>query len=307
MKLKGYLLAALAAATYGTIPAFAVPLYAGGMNANSVLVFRYLLGLVFVALMCLARGRSLRLERRQIAPVAILGLLMAASSLTLFESYNYMNSGVASTLLFVYPIIVAIIMTLVYHERFKPLTAVCLAIMACGLVLLIRNDGGFALDPFGFLLVMVSSAAYAAYLVMVNVSKRINAIPTVVLLFYVLLFGSLLFGFVMLLGCEFTLPSAPWMWADVAALALIPTVISLICTTVAIQCIGSTPTAIFGALEPVTAVILSVSVLGQMITGREIAGGVLIIISTTLVVVGDKVEPVLLRARRMFPSLRRRR
>lgn len=46
MKLKGYLYAALAAAAYGTNPIFAKPLYAQGMNPDSVLLFRYLLALL---------------------------------------------------------------------------------------------------------------------------------------------------------------------------------------------------------------------------------------------------------------------
>ncbi len=95
MKLKGYLLAALAAATYGTNPAFAVPLYAEGMNPNTVLLFRYVLGLPILAVMLMARGYSLKISRREMMPLGVLGVLMGISSLTLFESYNYMNSGIA--------------------------------------------------------------------------------------------------------------------------------------------------------------------------------------------------------------------
>ena len=63
-KIKGYLLAALAAATYGTNPVFAIPLYDDGMNANSVLLFRYLLSLPMLALMARMRGRSLKMPRK---------------------------------------------------------------------------------------------------------------------------------------------------------------------------------------------------------------------------------------------------
>ena len=305
MKFKGYLLAALAAATYGTNPAFAVPLYSAGMNATSVLFFRYLSGLVFLALLALVRGRKVTVSRVKLAPVAILGILMALSSLTLFESYNYMNSGVASTLLFVYPLFVAIIMTLVYHERFRAATAICLALMLPGLVLLMSDGSGFALDAFGTLLVMVSSVSYSVYLVMVSVSRRLNSIPTVTLLFQVLLFGLLLFVFVFALGTPLTMPTEPWMWLNIAALGLLPTVISLVCTTVAIQKIGSTATALFGALEPVTAVVLSVTVLGQNFTTRDIIGSLLIVAGTTLIVASDSVDVALLRVRRLFPSKRR--
>ena len=95
-------------------------------------------------------------------------------------------------------------------------------------------------------------------------------------------------------------------WGRLLALALIPTIISLYFTTLAIQAIGPTPTAIFGALEPVTAVALSVFALGQTITGREITGAVLVCVATTLIVVSDSLEHYILRVRKMFPSLRKR-
>lgn len=140
MKLKGYLLAALAAAAYGTNPAFAVPLYHEGMNPVCVLLFRYILSLPLLGGMLLARGHSLRIGRTQGAQMCVLGILMAVSSLTLFESYNYMNSGVASTLLFVYPVLVALLMSFFFHEPFKASTAVCLVVMGAGLYMLMKDE-----------------------------------------------------------------------------------------------------------------------------------------------------------------------
>lgn len=306
MKLKGFLLAAIAAATYGTNPAFALPLYSAGMNANSVLLFRYALGLPLLAAMIFYRGRNLRLELRQLLPVAILGLLMAVSSLTLFESYNYMNAGVASTLLFLYPIMVALIMVIGFHEKFRVTTAICLLLMCGGLALLMKPGNGFSVSMTGFLLVMLSALTYAIFLVMTNVNKTISGVPTLTLMFYELLFGSLFYLLLIPCGFTLTMPGQTLEWVNLGALAILPTVVSLSCTTIAIQCIGPTPTAIFGALEPVTAVVLSITILNQPMSAPELIGGLLIIIATSLVVVSDKVDRIILRVRRMFPSLRRR-
>lgn len=305
MKLRGYLLAALAAAAYGTNPLFAIHLYDNGLNANSVLLFRYLLGLPLLALMLAARGRRLSLSRTEAGPVAVLGIMMAFSSLALFESYNYLNSGVASTLLFVYPVMVALLMMFFFHERFKVTTAVCLTVMAVGLFLLMRGGDGAMLNVFGVVLVMVSSLTYAIYLVMINVSSPIRRMPTLRLLFWTLAFGSLVFVAMIPLGQPLTLPRCGADWLNLGALAVIPTLFSLACTTMAIQIVGSTTTAIFGALEPVTALFLSYFALGQALTPRDLAGAALILAATTLVVVSDRVEPVLLRVRRMFPPLLR--
>ena len=97
-KLKGYALG-----TYGMNPLFALPLYSAGMTADSVLFFRYALAIPLLAAMTAMRGRSFRVTRPQLLTLAMLGLLMALSSLSLFLSYNYMDAGIASTILFVYP------------------------------------------------------------------------------------------------------------------------------------------------------------------------------------------------------------
>ncbi len=303
MKLKGYLLAAVAAATYGTNPAFAVPLYIDGMNPSSVLLFRYGFALPILAVMLAMRGRSLRISLRELLPVAVLGVLMGVSSLTLFEAYNYMNSGVASTLLFIYPVLVAVMMSFFFRERFRATTALCLAVMGAGLFLLLRSDGGgMTLSGMGCLLVFLSSLTYALYLVMTNVSKTVRSIPTLRLLFYQFLFGTGVFLFMFAIGRPLTLPAHDWGWINLIALAALPSVVSLGCTTMAIHRIGPTPTAIFGALEPVTAVVLSVVILSQPLSMREVCGGLLIVIATTLVVAADPVDRVLLRMRRLFPK-----
>lgn len=303
-EIKGYLLAALAAAAYGTNPAFAVPLYADGMNPNSVLLFRYVMGLPILALILVVRRTGFRLAKDEVGPTAILGILMSLSSLGLFESYKYMNSGVASTLLFVYPVMVAVMMIFFFHEKFRMTVALCLLIMAAGLMLLMKPSGGETLSAFGCLLVMLSALTYALYIVFVNVSKTIKEIPTTKLLFYVLAWGCLVFLVMIPMGHSLTMPTAVSGWLNLTALAVIPTVFSLACTTRAIQLIGSTPTAILGALEPVSAVVLSVAVLGQAITMREIAGGLLIVLATTIVM-GDKtVDKLILHVRKMFPRIR---
>lgn len=300
---KGYILAAVAAAAYGTNPAFAVPLYEQGMNPNTVLLFRYIMGLPLLALIMGLRGINFKLTKSQIFPTALLGILMALSSLTLFESYKYMNSGIASTLLFVYPIMVAVLMIIFFHEKFKFTVALCLFIMSCGLFLLMKPTNGESISAYGTLLVMLSALTYAFYIIFVNVSAEIKSIPTTKLLFYVLSWGSLVYIISICLGSEVTFPEKSSGWLNLVALALIPTVISLACTTRAIQLIGSTPTAILGALEPVSAVILSVCVLGQAVTVRDIFGGLLIVVATTIVIGDKSVDKFILHVRKMFPRI----
>lgn len=305
-KAKGYALGAIAAATYGMNPLFALPLYADGMNPDSVLFFRYLFAIPLVGLMLKARGRSLRVERRALLPLAGMGLLVALSSLALFLSYNYMAAGIASTMLFVYPILVALIMTLVFHERITLQTVVCIALALVGIGLLYRSADGATLSLAGTVFVMVSALAYALYIVGVN-RPGLKHIATLNVTFYVLLFGLVLFVARFACGVAFTLPHTWYLWGCVVALAVFPTAISFLCTTSAIQYIGSTPTAILGALEPVTAVFFGVTVFGESLTFRESVGLALIIAAVTLVVAGGRLSAYLVRFRKLFPRLPLRR
>lgn len=305
-KIKGYILGAVAAATYGLNPLFALPLYAEGMDADSVLFFRYLLAMPLMAVMIVGRGRSFRTEGHLWLPIVLMGIMMALSSLLLFESYNYMDASIASTLLFVYPLMVAGIMAAVYRERMTVLTGVCMLAALGGIALLFKGGDGATLSVTGTLLVMLSSLSYAIYIVGVN-RPGLRQVPTVKLIFYVLLTGALLFGLKIVLtpGARFTTPTHWYMWGCVVALALLPTVVSFLCTTSAIQYIGPTPTAILGALEPVTAVVIGVTVFSEHLTGRDWVGLVLIIAAVTLVVGGGSITGNLVRFRKLFPNLRR--
>ncbi len=305
VKVKGYALGALAAAAYGMNPLFALPLYKDGMDPYSVLFFRYLFAIPILGIMLKARGRSFALARRDIVPMVVMGLLLSLSSLSLFLSYNYMEAGIASTLLFVYPIMVAMIMVIFFHERITALTASCILVALVGIALLYRGSDGATLDTTGVAWVMVSSLSYALYIVGVN-RPRLKGIATLKLTFYALVSGISIFVVCTDFCRTLVLPSVWYMWGNVLALALFPTAISFLCTTQAIQYIGSTPTAVLGALEPLTAVFFGVTVFGESLTPRLVVGIIMIIAAVSALVAGGSVTSHLVRFKKMFPRLRRR-
>ena len=178
-KVKGYFLGAIAAATYGTNPLFALPLYKDGMDPDSVLFFRYLFAIPILGMMIKGRGRSFKVERKAVAPLIVMGLLVAFSSLALFQSYNYMEVGIASTLLFVYPIMVALIMALVFKEKLTLQTVFCILLALAGIGLLYKSSDGTTLNLTGVLLVMASALSYAIYIIGVNQStlKTVATLP----------------------------------------------------------------------------------------------------------------------------------
>ena len=212
-KLKGYVLGAVAAASYGMNPLFALPLYKEGMDPDSVLFFRYLLAIPLLGIMIKARGRDFRLKRKEIVPLIVMGLLVALSSLTLFLSYNYMDAGIASTLLFVYPVLVALIMALVFKEKLTMQTGLCIVLALVGIALLYRSGDGTTLSLTGTVLVLVSALAYAIYIVGVN-QTALKSVATLKVTFYVLLFGLSLFLVRLDFGRDVCLPDRWYSWGN---------------------------------------------------------------------------------------------
>lgn len=253
-----------------------------------------------------ARGRSFKVNRKETLTLIVMGLLVAVSSLTLFQSYNFMEAGIASTILFVYPIMVAVIMALVFKEKISLQTALCMALALGGIALLYKGPDGATLSLIGTVLALASALTYAIYIVGINQTTLRNT-ATLTVTFYVLVFGVSLFIIRLLTGVELTTPSHWYMWANILALSIFPTAISFLCTTSAIQYIGSTPTAILGALEPVTAIFFGITVFGERMTAREGLGIVMILIAVTFVIAGGSITLQMTRFRKMFPKLPRRR
>lgn len=296
---RGYVLGAVAAASYGLNPLFALPLYGAGLGVDSVLFYRYVLAVVMLGALMLFRRQSFALTRRDIAPLAVMGLLFSCSSLFLFESYNHMDAGIASTILFLYPVLVAVIMAVGFGERVTAATVLSIALALSGIALLYEG-GGQTLSLYGVGLVFLSSLCYAVYIVGVNRSS-LKTLPTEKLTFYALLFGLGVYVVRLHMGADLQVIPTPMLWVNALSLALFPTIVSLVTMAGAIRRIGSTPTAILGALEPVTALFFGVAVFGERLTPRIVAGVVLILAAVTLIIAGKSLHlhwPHRLRLRR---------
>ena len=282
-KLIGILCAIGAAVCYGTNPLGALNLYAEGMNTPSVLFYRFGLAWLIVAVIMLFRRESLRVDRREFLTLTALGVLFIFSSLTLYLSFHLMPAGVASTILFTYPVMTAAIMAVFFRERIRVGTVLSILLSFAGVLLLYWGDSGGTLHIGGVILVLVSALTYALYIIVVDKSPL--AMSSFKINFYVLFYcaaGMALFA--LLSGQPLQLPPTPRAWLWVSWLAVVPAIMALVMMVYAAKYIGSTPTAILGALEPTTAVLIGVFVFAEPFTLRLLLGIVLILAAVTIVV-----------------------
>lgn len=284
---KGYILGAIAAVSYGTNPLFAVPLYEAGLDVPSVLFYRYSFATLILGAIMWLRGESFHLSPRDLPLMVALGILFALSSVLLFEAYNYMDVGLASTLLFVEPVFIALILWIFYKDRISLWTIISIAICLAGIAFLCNPGPGANVTALGVTLVILSALSYGVYMVLINKSPRISRLSGSTLTFY-----SLFFGLVTVLAFStgaFTqvraVPSGWLPWACIAGISIVPTIVSLITVAISIRYIGSVAVSILGALEPITGVLFGVLLFGEILTLKAVIGIVLIICAVITLIV----------------------
>ena len=292
---KGFLCGIIAAVTYGLNPLFAKPLYKAGLTPDSVLFDRYLFAFAGLVLLVKLNGSPFRIKREELPWLLLNGVMMFLSSLFLFLSYEVMDVGIASTLLFVYPVMIALIMTLGFREKMSLVALASIVIALSGVAALCTGDN---VSWRGIIYVILSALVYAVYIVCVKVSPLKN-MASDTLTMYCLAIGTV--GFIVRLDFGCSIPAIPptvLAWTCAVLLALLPTMVSLYATALAIRFVGATATGILGALEPLTGVAIGVLVFGEELTIRLGAGIVLILIGVILLIQEKKILEYFQKKRR---------
>lgn len=272
---KGYLCAFISAFTYGLIPLFMIPIKKEeSFSVDATLFYRFLIASGAIVFFLFYQKERLHISFREILIMSLLGLLYALSAEFLFLAYDYLSPGIASTIFFSYPIIVALVLILFYKEKLTLPTLLSLLLVVAGVgVLSIKK--GEALNYIGLGISLLGALVYALYILIVN-KVRIES-SGVKISFYSMLFSSLYFLVKSLLLRE-SISISSWALAgDLTLFAIITTSLSLVTLVYAVRYIGSTPTAIMGPFEPIVAVLISVGLFGEQLTPSLVIGGMVII------------------------------
>lgn len=287
--IAGVMNGAVAAASYGTNPLFTLPLYSMGVGTNSVLFYRYAFAVIIygIWLKCFKKI-SLNISLMELFPVIILGILFSLSSLTLFEAFKYIEAGIACTILFIYPVMVAVLMAIFFKEKLTKTVLSAIGLTSVGILLLYNGKPDSCLNLYGVGIVLTSALMYALYIVGVKNIKTVRRINSAKMSFYVMLSGMLVYIYNLKFCTQLQILDKPFAWVLVICLALFPTIISIETITIAIKLIGSTKTAILGALEPLTAIFFGVLLFQEQLTVRIVCGVVLILLGVFLIVTRKK-------------------
>lgn len=299
--IRGLIYAVVSSATFGLVPLFAIPALKAGVSVNSVVFYRFAISALLVGLVLLARRESFRIAKRQLPVIAGFALLYAATSFLLTQSYLYIPSGLATTLHFLYPVLVTILMVVLFKERLSVPVAVA-TLLALGGIYLLSGNNGSEVNPTGMALALTTVLTYASYIVGLNRSS-IGRIDSLKLTFYILSTGNLFFLANLLVRGEGLAPIPSWKSGiDLFLLALIPTFVSNLTLILAVKHIGSTTTAVLGCMEPLTAVVMGILFLGESCSPIQALGiGIILVAVTTVIMARNPGE--LKKACRIVPRL----
>ena len=269
----GYPAGIITGISYGLNPLFAIPLMQDGADTEAILFFRYFFAVAILGIFLLLSRQSFKITWKQAGVLFALGLLYTGSSVFLFEAYNYIASGLATTLVFLYPALVAIIMVFL---RVMPSWPVWLAIAATfgGVILMTQGDASQAMNPTGILFALASALVYALFIVIINRSKAIAGLSNSLLTFYTLIVGTTVFTALVTvsdipLTANFVGSAA---WFNLVGLALLPTIVSTSTLAIATRNIGATKASVLGVFEPITAILVGTLMFGEPLTTNIVIG-----------------------------------
>ena len=290
-KFKGFLYGIVASSTFGLLPLFTLPVMREGLTTFSILSYRMLFASILVAVLMLIGRVSFATNLKELRWFAVLGFLYYGSAALLFQAYGGMASGLATTLHFMYPVSVTIIMALVYKQRPSVVTICAIVLSLVGVALLCLRESSTGVSSLlSVFLVLLSGVCYAVYLVLVSTVRRINQQNSQKLTFYVLMFSGAFFMLSTLQGGGLQIIPSASAGINLLLMATLPTLLSNLALVRSVKNIGSTLTSVLGAMEPLTAIIVGILVFDESLRGLMIVGIILILLSVSLIVLSPLLD-----------------
>ena len=277
---KGKLFLVLSAFFYGILPLFASIAYRGGINGITLSFLRSFLSVPLLYVIIKADKKSLHLTRRQLR--CIINLSIFGGSLPvvlLYLSYSYIPTGLATTLHFIYPLIIVIASAMLYHERMSRTTLCAVIFVTIGIFMF--NDISVKVSKIGIILALLSGIFYSFYVIYID-RTSLDRMDYIVLTFYVMLIMSIsIFVFGIIVGSiSFDFNAVSWTFSVI--ISLITTLGAMPLLQIGIRYEGASMAGIISTVEPITTIVLGATFLGEIISTGQIIGGALILFGVFL-------------------------
>lgn len=292
IRINGIFYAVISSASFGFSPLFSLGLIAAGLSNFDVLSYRWGIAGLVLMIYAFCKRKTLKFSSSdEIWKVILLSALRAITSVTLLIGYANISSGIASTINFMYPVVVALCMMLFFGDRKSPIDIGAIAVSIFGVYLLASGDslvieGGNT--SLGLICSIISALSFAAYYILMKQTKA-DKIEVVKFTTWMMILSAIYFiicAFIFDGKLTFVTDGRSWLY--ILGLGLWSTMVSNFTGVKAVRRIGPTMTSILGALQPLTAVVLGVLFLQEHLYLKSVIGITLILIAVTIVVIHQK-------------------
>ncbi len=277
---KGVISVVVASVIYGMLPIITKWILLEGVNSTSTVFYRMFASMLVSFVILKLTGVSLKATRRQIFQMALFGILgfgMCSAFLTV--AYDFIPVGLASMLLFAYPLYVNVIMVAVFREKLTARIVLSCALSLVGLILLCDFS---TLSAVGIICAILSGVAYGVYIIS-NKKGNFVELHGVLKIFYVTMAASVFFGARALISGQFMLPTSPRAVFLILCLALFATVLPQYLLSYGITVLGASTASVLNMLEPVMDVVPGWVFFREMITPVGKIGCALIVLSGIII------------------------
>lgn len=251
--------------------------------------------LLLLTAVALLRPKGLRVTRRELAFLAVFGVLgLAFVQLFYFVGIRRLEIGIALVIQYLAPVLVALWARFFVREPVRRRLWVAIALSLTGLTLVVELWSGFALDGTGVGACLAAAAAYALYILMAERSLR-GGRDVYSLLAWGFGFASLFWAIAQpwwtfpegVVGADASLlgrlddVTAP-VWLLLAYVVVLGTVVPFIFVVTALHHVPATRVTAVAMLEPVLAAVVAFAWLGEELGGLQIVGGLVVLAGVVL-------------------------
>lgn len=262
----------LSATGFGAMAIFAKIAYREEVSLTSMLFLRFTLAGMLLAAWGFWQGMRWPRGKDLLWVAAMGGLGYVGQAYCYFSALKYASAGLVGLLLYLYPAIVTVMSAMIFRRAIGTARGWAVAIALAGTALTVGGD--LQSQPLGILLGIGAALIYSLYIVAgEGVMPRVGALPaaTVVMLAAAMVYG----GAAAAEG--FVLPKSLEAWLAVAAIAIFSTLLAILGFFKGLEKLGASDASTLSTLEPLVTIGLAMLVLGETITGMQMAGGALIL------------------------------
>ena len=247
------------------------------VSSGELALYRAVLAMLLLSLFLLLTKQKIPFGKikKEIPLLLASGVAMGINWILLFEAYKYTTVSVATLSYYFAPVIVTVVCPFLFKEKLTGKQILCFVMSTAGLVMITGIGTGGESDLMGILFGLGAAVFYATVVLLNKFIKNVEGIhrtflqfisAVIVLLPYVLFTGG-----VTLSGMDSK------GWVNLLIVGLVHTGVTYCMYFSSLKELPGQKAAILSYIDPLVAVLISVTVLGEKMTLWQVVGGVLIL------------------------------